>query len=209
MYVLGLGDEETPLELTRVDAVDHSVAWRVPVPGQWSQTVFAAGGSVWVLGTDPDARGPVEVTMLYRLDPTTGQVVDQVPLTSSATFIPVVQGDTVWFRGEDGALRFDPVSGAFVGDPVQPAPGCCTGAFVSDGEGGVWVLSSPGAGVERSIWHIDASGTVVASGNFDDPQAFEESGGQSYAFDPVTQTIWIHRYRDSVSRVELVSNEGS
>ena len=33
---------------------------------------------------------------------------------------------------------------------------------------------------------------------------FENMQGQSYAFDPLTQTIWVQHYEGSVSRVEIV-----
>jgi hypothetical protein len=65
------------------------------------------------------------------------------------------------------------------------------------------VVSSPGSGLERSIWHIDASGAVVARGTIEDQGVFEQMLGQSYAFDPETQTIWVQHYEDSVSRIEL------
>lgn len=203
VYVLSFVEGGTSLELAKVDVATHAIEWRVPVPGQWSQTVFFAGGSVWVLGTHPDAHGPIEVDMLYRLDPATGALLGQIAFRTSI-YIPVLQADTIWFRTEDGAQRFDATSAEFIGEPVQPAPGCCTGAFVSDGADGVWVMSSPGAGVERSIWHIDASGRVVASGTIEDRQAFQDMQGQSHAFDPVTQTIWVQHYEDSVSRVEIL-----
>jgi hypothetical protein len=203
MYVLSFGQGEDALELAMVDVATHATEWRVPVPGQWSQTVFVAGGSVWVLGTQPDAHGPIEVDMLYRLDPATGVLLGQIAFKTSI-YIPVIEADTIWFRTEDGAQRFDATSGEFIGEPVKPAPGCCTGAFVSDGADGVWVMSSPGAGVERSIWHIDASGAVVATGTIEDRNDFEQMMGQSYAFDPGTQTIWVQHYADSVSRVEIL-----
>jgi TolB protein len=207
VYVLGFtaskGGSSIPLEVAKVDATSHAIEWQTTVPGQWSQTVFVAGGSVWVLGTGPDAHGPIEVTTLYRIDPGSGAVVDQIPLPESDP-IPVVYQDAVWFRTRDGVQRFDPVSGSFVGDPVSLGPGCCGGPFVSDGAGGVWVVSSAGADAGRSIWHIDGSGTVVASGRIEDRQAFDEMQGQSHAFDPSTETIWSQHYKDSVSRVEIL-----
>ncbi len=204
LYVLGFEARGPGLALVRMDATTHELAWRVPVPGQWSQTVFVAGGSVWVLGTAPDARGPIEVTTLYRFDPTLGTLLDRVE-ASAVVFSPAVHGGSVWLRAEEAVRRFDPVSGALVGEPVGPAPGCCTGPFVSDGAAGVWVVSSPGAETERSIWHIDATGTVVAMGTIEDRATFEAMHGQSYAFDPQTQTIWVQHYRDSVARVRLVT----
>ena len=205
MYVLMFVEGGSSLELAKVEIQGHTMVWRVPVPGQWSQTVFVAGGSVWVLGTRPDAHGPVEVDTLYRIDPGTGAVIDQVPLPSdSSAYIPSVAPETVWFRMNDGTQRFDAVSGSLVGAPIRPGPGCCGGPFVSDGSGGVWVVSSADADVDRSIWHIDASGTIVASGTISDRQDFEHMQGQSYAFDPATQTIWVQHYEDSVSRVEIV-----
>jgi hypothetical protein len=116
-------------------------------------------------------------------------------------YIPAIQSGTLWFRTTDGVQRFDAVSGSLVGDPVRPGPGCCTGPFVSDGSGGVWIVSSAGAG--HAIWHVDASGTVVATGTIEDKDAFQEMGGQSYAFDPFTQTIWVQHYEDSIARVEM------
>jgi hypothetical protein len=207
VYVLGFAAEGPGLDLAKVHATTHEVAWRVRVPGQWSQTVFSAGGSVWVLGTAPDAHGPVEVTTWYRLDPATGALLDVLQLPASQ-YIPAVHEDTVWYRTADGAQLFDTTSGELVGGPVQPGPGCCIGPFVSDGAGGVWVVSSPGADVERSIWHIDASGTVVASGTIEDKETFEQISGQSYGFDPETQTLWAQHYEDSVTRIEIASPTG-
>jgi Tol biopolymer transport system component len=204
MYVLMFVDGASSLELAKVEIEGHTMVWRVPIPGQWSQTVFVAGGSVWVLGTHPDAHGPVEVDMLYRLDPGTGALIDQAPLPfASSAYIPSVAPETVWFRMNEGTQRFDALSASLVGDPVRPGPGCCGGPFVSDGSGGVWVVSSAGADVDRSIWHIDASGSIVASGTIPDRADFENMQGQSYAFHPLTQTIWVQHYEDSVSRVEI------
>jgi hypothetical protein len=208
VYVLGFtaseGGSSMPLELVKVDATDHTIEWRVPIPGQWSQTVFVAGGSAWVLGTQPDARGPVEVDSLYRLDPETGTVLDHVPLPyATFGYIPAVSPETVWLLTKGGIQRFDTASASFLGDPVAPGPGCCGGLFVPDGSGGVWVISSAEAAVDRSIWHIDASGAVVASGSVADRQDYEDMQGQSYAFDPATQTIWVQHYEDSVSRIEI------
>ena len=204
MYVLMFVDGASSLELAKVEIEGHSTAWRVPIPGQWSQTVFVAGGSAWVLGTHPDAHGPVEVDMLYRLDPGTGALIDQVPLPfAGSAYIPSVAPETVWFRTNEGTQRFDALSGNLVGEPVRPGPGCCGGPFVSDGSGGVWVVSSAGADVDRSIWHIDGSGSIVASGTIPDRADFENMQGQSYAFDPLTQTIWVQHYEDSVSRVDI------
>jgi Tol biopolymer transport system component len=205
MYVLLLVDGASSLELAKVEIEGHTMVWRVPIPGQWSQTVFVAGGSVWVLGTHPDAHGPVEVDMLYRLDPGTGALIDQAPLPfASSAYIPSVAPETVWFRMNEGTQRFDALSAILVGDPVRPGPGCCGGPFVSDGSGGVWVVSSAGADVDRSVWHIDASGSIVAFGTIPDRADFENMQGQSYAFDTLTQTIWVQHYEDSVSRVEIV-----
>jgi Tol biopolymer transport system component len=204
MYVLMFVDGATELELAKLDIETHATTWRVPIPGQWSQTVYMAGGSVWVLGTHPDAHGPIEVDTLYRLDPGTGAIVDQIPLPSAVfAYIPSVAPETVWFLANDGIQRFDTASAGLVGDPIEPGQGCCGGPFVSDGAGGVWV-SSAGADADRSIWHIDTSGAVDASGTIPSRKDFENMQGQSYAFDPATQTIWVQHYEDSVSRVEIV-----
>jgi hypothetical protein len=116
------GGSSTPLELVKVDATDHTIEWRVPIPGQWSQTVFVASGSAWVLGTQPDARGPIEVDSLYRLDPETGAVLDHVPLPyPTFGYIPAVSPETVWLLTKGGIQRFDTASASFLGDRVAPA----------------------------------------------------------------------------------------
>jgi hypothetical protein len=207
VYVLGFAAEGDGLDLASVDATTNEIAWRTQVPGQWSQTVFVAGGSVWVLGTAPDAHGPVEVTTWYRFDPATGALLDELELPPSE-YIPAVHADTVWYRTADGMQLLDVAFGQLVGDVVRPGPGCCTGPVVSDGTGGVWVVSSPGADHERSIWHIDASGTIVASGAIEDKATYEQMLGQSYAFDPATQTIWVQHYEDSIARVEITLSSG-
>jgi len=208
LYVLSFNENEPTLDLASVDPETHEVRWRVPLPAQWSQTVFVSGGSVWVLGTAPDAHGPVEVNTLYRLDPLDGRILAEIPLQNSM-YAPAVAPDVLWLRTTDGAQRFDPVTAQPVGDPIKPAPGCCTGAFVSDGEGGVWVISSPGVDAERGCWHIDVSGQIVEVGEVADREQFQQMLGQGYAFDPVTSTIWVQHYEDSVSRVELVSAGGA
>lgn len=159
----------------------------------------------------PHAHGPIEVDTLYRLDPGTGAIVDQVPLPSAASaYIPSVAPETVWFRTNDGTQRSDAASAGLVGDPIEHRPGCCGGPFVFDGAGGVWVVSSAGADRDRSIWHIDASGAVVASGTIPSKEDFDSMQGQSYDSDPTTQTIWVQQHEDSVSRVQiLVSPDGS
>jgi Tol biopolymer transport system component len=203
IYVLGFTDGgPSNLALAKVRAEDGSVEWRAPVPGRWSQTVFVSGGSVWVLGTAPDDRGPIDVTTLYRVDPGSGELMDEVRLGDSI-YIPAVAPDVLWYRTDGGAQRFDPISATSVGPPVRPGPGCCTGPFVADGSGGVWVISSAGANPPRSIWHIDRDGNVVAVGTVEDRATFQQMQGQSYAFDPATETIWVQHYEDSVARVEI------
>ncbi len=203
VYVLGFQAHGPGLELARVEAATHETRWRVSVPGQWSQTVFVAGGSAWVLGTEPESRGPIEATSLYAFDPATGALRDRVDAPTSM-FTPVVQGDGVWLRTDDGMQRFDPVT-MRLGDPVSlGAPGCCAGPFVLDGMGGAWLVASLNGDAGRWIWHLDPSGAVDAVGRVEDRDTFEQMLGQSFAFDPETQTIWVQHYRDSVARVRLV-----
>ncbi|HEU4354447.1 MAG TPA: hypothetical protein VFT27_02550, partial [Actinomycetota bacterium] len=138
----------------------------------------------------------------YRFDPAAGALLTELTLPQSM-YVPAVHGDSVWYRTEDGAQLLDAASGELVGDPVNPGPGCCTGPFVSDGAGGVWVMSSPGSGQDPSIWHIDASGAVVERGTIEDKATYQEMLGQSYVFDPDTRTIWVQHYEDSIARVGL------
>jgi dipeptidyl aminopeptidase/acylaminoacyl peptidase len=208
LYILSFHENEPTLDLASLDPETHEVRWRVSLPAQWSQTVFVSGGSVWALGTAPDARGPVEVNTLYRVDPGDGDIVAEIPLRNSM-YAPAAAPGVLWLRTLDGAQRFDPVTAQPIGEPIEPAPGCCTGAFVADGSGGVWVISSPGVDSQRGVWHIDASGRIVEAGEVADREQFQQMLGQGYAFDPVTRTIWVQHYEDSVSRVELVPVGGS
>jgi outer membrane protein assembly factor BamB len=188
------------LIIARVDADSHATRWVTPIPAFWGSTVFTMSGYVWVLATAPNKRGPVEVNTLYKLDPESGVLVDEISVPESV-WAPVIAGDTVWWRSDEGVQRLDPSTGLILSEPIRPVPGCCTGPFVGDGTGGAWVISSAGAG--RAISHIDASGRVVETGTFESRDDFEAASGQSYAFDPATGTIWVQHYEDSVSRIEV------
>lgn len=194
------------LEALRIDPVDHQVTSRTAIPAFWSQTIFVAGGWTWVLATAPNDKGPVEANTLYKIDPSTGELVGTVNL-GGFVWGPVVDADAIWIRDVTGVLRLDPITGQPLGQAIPPTPGCCTGAFVPDGTGGVWIGSrlTDAGGEAPALWHIDASGAVIAEGAID---AVERDAwfGVAYAYDPFTNTIWMAHLQNSVSRIELLES---
>jgi len=144
------------------------------------------------------------VNTLYRIDPSTGDLVGAMEL-DGFVWEPAVDADAIWIRDPAGVLRLDPITGEPVGEAIPPTPGCCGGPFVPDGAGGVWVGSrlTDEGGEAPALWHIDASGVVVAQGSID-PAERDAWVGVAHAYDQSTNTIWIVHYQDSVSRVQLL-----
>lgn len=194
------------LEALRIDPVDHQVTSRTAIPAFWSQTIFVAGGWTWVLATAPNDKGPVEANTLYKIDPSTGELVGTVNLGGFVWGL-VVDADAIWIRDVTGVLRLDPITGQPLGQAIPPTPGCCTGAFVPDGAGGVWIGSrlTDAGGEAPALWHIDASGAVIAEGAID-PVERDAWFGVAYAYDPFTNTIWMVHLQNSVSRIELLES---
>jgi TolB protein len=186
--------------IVRIDPATYEILATGDVPAVWSQTVFSAGGWIWVFGDDAAGREGIAPGTVYRIDPVTAQVLEQIELAETI-WVPSTASEATWIRVEGGVQRFDPIAGALVGDPIAPDVGCCTLPFVADGSGGVWAASSADSGGPPSLRHVSADGHLVAIGPIDreDP-AWE---GVAYTFDPETLTIWVAHYRDAVSRIEI------
>jgi len=191
--------------VVRVDPLTYRVGEPIEIEATWAHWVFRAGGSVWVLGNAPNARGPIEVDTLYQIDPSGGEV-STIRLPGSS-WKPVVWGDTVWLlAGDDGVVRLDASTGA-IGGPVDVRAFCCTGPLVGDGAGGIWV-SAVQESSDATFSHVSSAGQVDAVGTIPADQVVDWLG-VDFAFDPPTGSLWVVHHRDSVSRIVLSRAGGS
>jgi dipeptidyl aminopeptidase/acylaminoacyl peptidase len=126
---------------------------------------------------EPSPTPLVSEPMAVQVRVTTTQGVAEFPTAVAA-------GDGVWVT----APRQD---GSGTGDVIRLSPD--TGEVIAMVE----VRAAPG-------WEFGGGGITAANGSVPSREDFENMQGQSYAFDPATQTIWVQHYEDSVSRVEIV-----
>ena len=122
----------------------------------WSQTVAHAGGNVWVFGS---TQGDAPAETLFKLDPESLSLTDQLQPTNGSPLALVVSGDQLWFF-HDGLRALDASTGQQDIDPLDLPEECCS-ALTPDGAGGVWVLSASHA--QPGAWHVDAAGVMTAS----------------------------------------------
>jgi TolB protein len=199
IWVLMFSRHDPGLQVVVVDPSSYEIGKTIPITATWAHWIFGAGGSIWVLGNAPNSKGPIEIDTLYRIDPSTGTVTT-VTLPGYA-WKPVVAGDTVWLEaGDDHVVELDATSGT-LGHPIQVRLVCCSGPFVGDGAGGIWVASVYD-GHDATFSHVSAVGTGDAEGAIPPDQVQDWSGVDS-AFDPVTGSLWVVHYRDSMSRIEI------
>lgn len=209
IWVLTFADTGGSLWLYHLDQITHEVLSRTTIPANWSNTVAGAGGWIWVLGNTDDSDGAPPGT-LFRIDPASGTVVDQFDPAGGESFFLSVSGDRLWFFKDDGLYALDASTGREVVGPIQlevvgpiQIPGQCCSRLVSDGTGGVWVISATGDGPgAKGVWHVSADGIVDQHSN---GNPGELADGIAAAFDPSTSSIWIVHYEDTVSRLEIKS----
>jgi len=198
IWVVYLTPEGTGLEVAHADLSTHDLIARFPVPGEWSQTIFGAAGSIWVTalmpGDDGSFGGPGSQSYMDRIDPVKHAVERIICHNCEGAFSGA---GAPWVRVEGGVQKFDPSTGKLAGDLIEISRNCCTRPFVGDGVGGVWVAN------DRRLWHVNSDGVIDASGEIPGDEEAEAWTGVAYAFDPETQTIWVVHYRDSVSRIQV------
>jgi hypothetical protein len=204
IWVEYLALEGDAVWVAHLDPETHELAARFKVPGEWSQTIFAAGSSIWVTalttGTDGAFGGEGSTAQLDRIDPTS--YLTETTNCADCGSWSFTQPGMAWVEVPGGVQRFDPESGEPFGEPVRLSADCC-GPILSDGSGGVWTFDLNGRGTGRAAWHIDADGAIVGFVDLSRRADAIDWGGQAYAFDPTTNAIWVVHYRDSVSRIEL------
>jgi hypothetical protein len=197
------------LTVVHVDPTTSEILARFRVPGEWSQTIFAADGSIWVTalvpGSDGSYGGSGGQTLFDRIDPPTHAVTMTSCTDCLYSDVALSWPAFPWASLDGGVQRLDPITGRPLGSRVLLSSDCCgTGPFLADGRGGAWVTDVEGGTTGRSVWHLDAAGVIDAIG----PIPAEGSDlwqGVAYAFDPATNAIWVVHYRNSVSRIQLSS----
>lgn len=203
IWVVSFADEGGHMWLYHLDVTTYEVLSRTSIPANWSNNVSGAGGWIWVLGNTDDSDGAPPGT-LFRIDPATGDIKDQFDPESHTSFFLTVSGDRLWFFESDGLYALDGGTGIEVVGPLQ-LPAQLSG-LVADGTGGVWVISGTGGETTRKgVWHV-TSGGIIDQHSAEDPG--ELADGIAAAFDPVTLSVWIVHYRDTVSRLEINAAEG-
>lgn len=193
IWVLTIGHDT--LDLYHLDITTHRVQQRIEIPANWSNSVFAAGGWIWVLGnTDNSDGAPPE--SLFKIDPATGRIVERLEPADGDAISPTLSGDRIWFW-HDGLRALDPSSGQEVVGPIDVPP---TRPF-GDGVGGVWVISATlDATGDPGVWHVTADGLVD---RHSDVHLGPKADGIAGAFDPSTNTAWVVHYDRTVSLVRI------
>jgi hypothetical protein len=198
IWVLNFASGEGSMEVVRVDPATHAVVARIPVPATWSQVIFASGGSIWVQGTSPGAKGGVKVNTLYRIDPSSNELVDTIDIGQQSGFGFAADQSGVWAAVPGGVQRFDTTTGSFVESVIE----IHALAMTSDGSAGAWIRVGPDMTHTTAFLHMGASGVIDRQ--VDVPPGLDQAvAGTAYAFDPSTGALWVVHYKDSVSRVDL------
>jgi dipeptidyl aminopeptidase/acylaminoacyl peptidase len=198
IWVLSFADTAGSLVLYHLEQTTYVVLSSTVIPANWGNTVVGAGGWIWVLGNTDDSDGAPAGT-LFRIDPATGEVVERFDPAGGESFYLTVSANRLWFI-QDGLLHaLDASSGSEAIVPLR-LPGTPYAYVVSDGSGGVWVISARGAAGPKGVWHVSADGTIDQASKED---LGDLADGIASAFDPSTTSIWIVHYEDTVSRLEI------
>jgi branched-chain amino acid transport system substrate-binding protein len=153
---VGRGTRRGGTGTSRIDRVDPktfktthtaNLPGRDPFPNWGFPGIVVGGGAVWAI----NAAGSIS-----RIDPDTGQVVENVDLNASAL---AASGDDVWALVDQSAVRIDPRTNRpgqkiEIGSPVPSA--------IAVGGGYVWVTAEQ----EGLLWRIEP-GPVRASRSID------------------------------------------
>lgn len=199
IWVLVFAPDHQTMRLVRLDPVRHDVVSKTDLPLSWSQTVFTAGGSIWVLGKSDALAGLGTQDVFLRIGETTNQLMGHAIIAEDGSLRAVPSGDLVWYESNtDHLFALDATTGESVVGPLQVSAGCC--GLVGDGVGGVWAVASEGGGTATGVRHVDASGRVDAEA---DHIAGEGEWGLASDFDPSTTSIWVTHYERTVARIQL------
>lgn len=202
----------------RIDAATNTVAASFDAGPGYGEDIWIEGDEVWVLRRDPEGDG--NAMSAVRIDPETGDILTEiaVPLVWSQSIL-VSGGDLYVFGDDDGSdgiapdrvVRIDRSAGSV----IDVSRGCALAvttnvaavdcglgpSWISDGDGGYWILDT--RGTDKQYRHVTPDGDVDrvidASG---DPDL---RGGQHMAYDAATDTFWFAQFKDVLVRVAVES----
>jgi hypothetical protein len=177
---------EPSVELARLDPGTLAVDIRSSLDVDWAREILAVDGHVWV----HTARD-----ILLRVDPVTGEVLEQVVVpggvTSMTTFRAAIWAAT-WKASSGNLLaRIDPATGRIDLLPSDPM-----GYLVEGGKSGLWGRWDPGAGTLGVARFDTVTERVEASAAMD-------RGSQPIALAVASDSVWVATYEEGVTRVEL------
>jgi hypothetical protein len=199
IWVLSFAETGREMWLYELDPVTHVVLGRHTIPASWANTVAAAGGALWVLGSTDDANGAQPET-LFRVDPTDGSILDRFSLAGGENFAIAPSADRIWFFARGGLRALDATNGQEIVGPLSLPDVCCAG-LVPDEVGGVWVVNgSGGEDAERGVWHVGREGAIEERSK---GTPGREADGIAAAFDQTTNSIWIIHYERTVARLTI------
>jgi streptogramin lyase len=163
----------------------HDVVSETDLPGAYGRRLVNAGGQMFAVVATPPG-GPVDDSLLYRLDPWTGRVEGALDLHSYA---PVAGSPTqLWAATGDALVRVDPETGRALGDPVAVSN---TGDAVAIGEGGVWFFDPVR---DRAVSRFNpVTGRVDVS--------VDGTAGIDLAV--YQGSVWVVNAEDSITRIDL------
>lgn len=205
--IVGPSESLVPTESPSSDVAPlrPRVTATIPV-GAFPRAVAVGEGSVWA--TVDNANGGVDDHLLVRIDPSTNEIVDTIPLAEAGDI--AVGAGSLWVASSQGSegviLRIDPVTN----DVVATIP---VGSYVSNvgfGFDAVWVTrhssDDPAAG---EVLRIDiATNEVVARIRVGEGDArdvmFGEGSVWVYGHSKLEEHGWV---ASSLWRIDPVTNE--
>jgi streptogramin lyase/tRNA A-37 threonylcarbamoyl transferase component Bud32 len=156
----GTAAKANPVEDVVGPGPDATVAATIPV-GDFSTGIAFGEGAVWVTSEDDDT--------LRKIDPSTGEVVEKIPLVGASNPSQVRVGEGfVWVvDGTNSTIyRLDPETDQLAGTPIRlsdvpGAPNPVNPEDIAVGEGAVWTANTGGKG-KGTLAHLDpATGEPV------------------------------------------------
>jgi hypothetical protein len=179
--------------IVKVDPATNRVVARIPLEGSSPRRIFAADGAIWVYDTQ-GLQGAPNGT-LRRIDPSTGMVVDTVPL---ANYVgdAVPRGHVIWIERGGDLVRLRASSGEFIGEPVHVAK-CIRATQMVAGDGGVWFsgYDPSHASVHDVIHRYDPSTGRV------DVSVEDAHGPSAMALAP--RSLWVLNYDGTLEQIDL------
>jgi YVTN family beta-propeller protein len=188
-------------EVIRIDPATNEAIARIPVDGRIRDVVVGEGG-VWVVdSTSTLQREPA----LVHIDPGANEVVATIPGLASLNV--AAGGGLVWIQGwlstidpsvgtgsgdHPVVLRIDPATDEFVGDPIPMAFFHPFAVW----EGGIWFVGEDGA-----VARLD--GTTLEVEDSVDVATVAQDSTVHAALDISTATIWVAKYQEAITRIDL------